>query len=343
MNLIFKKIHPQRDISQLNTVNQFLQQSALSLEPDCELIIGVQREGKLVGCGAIAGNVLKCIAVDPTLQGEGLSLKLLTELVTQAYEMGRCELFLFTRPKNIPLFSGAGFWPIAQAGDQAVLMENSSDRLARYCRQLAMYRQSGKRIGAIVMNANPFTLGHRWLIQQAARQCDWLHLFIVKEDASYFRYSDRWQLIAQGIEGIPHVTLHPGSAWIISRATFPGYFLKDQGVVDECHSQIDLHLFREHLAPALGISHRFVGNEPLCRLTHAYNQRMKAILSATESHRPAIEVVELPRLEKNGAPVSASRVRKLYAERDWKALAALVPNGTLDFLTRLAASQAETV
>lgn len=177
--------------------------------------------------------------------GEGLSLKLLTELLTLAYELGRSELFLFTKPCNAALFSGAGFWPIARAGDRAVLMENSRERLTRYCRQLAMYRQPGRKIGAIVMNANPFTLGHRWLVEQAASQCDWLHLFVVKEDASCFSYHDRFKLIEQGITGIDKVTLHPGSAYLISRATFPGYFLKEQGVVDDCHSQIDLQLFRE--------------------------------------------------------------------------------------------------
>lgn len=108
-----------------------------------------------------------------------------------------------------------------------------------------MYRQPGRKIGAIVMNANPFTLGHRWLVEQAASQCDWLHLFVVKEDASCFSYHDRFKLIEQGITGIDKVTLHPGSAYLISRATFPGYFLKEQGVVDDCHSQIDLQLFRE--------------------------------------------------------------------------------------------------
>lgn len=108
-------------------------------------------------------------------------------------------------------------------------MENSRERLTRYCRQLAMYRQPGRKIGAIVMNANPFSLGHRWLVEQAASQCDWLHLFVVKEDASCFSYHDRFKLIEQGITGIDKVTLHPGSAYLISRATFPGYFLKEQG------------------------------------------------------------------------------------------------------------------
>ena len=341
MNLIIKRVTVQKDPRWREAVDLFLHQHQLSLEADCERVIVAEDQRRIVGCGAIAGCVLKCIAVDPSLQGEGLSLKLLTELMTLAYELGRSELFLFTKPDNAALFSSAGFWPIARAGDQAVLMENSRERLARYCRQLTMYRQPGEKIGAIVMNANPFTLGHRWLVEQAARQCDWLHLFVVKEDASFFSYQDRVALIEQGIAGIANVTLHPGSAYLISRATFPGYFLKDKGVVDDCHCQIDLQLFREHLAPALQITHRFVGSEPLCSLTRNYNLRMKELLEAP-GETPAIQVVELERVEKDGAPISASRVRKLYKERQWSAIAPLVPPGTLSFLMQLAESEHQT-
>ena len=341
MNLIIKRVTVQKDPRRREAVDLFLHQHQLSLEADCERVIVAEDQRRIVGCGAIAGCVLKCIAVDPSLQGEGLSLKLLTELMTLAYELGRSELFLFTKPDNAALFSSAGFWPIARAGDQAVLMENSRERLARYCRQLTMYRQPGEKIGAIVMNANPFTLGHRWLVEQAARQCDWLHLFVVKEDASFFSYQDRVALIEQGIAGIANVTLHPGSAYLISRATFPGYFLKDKGVVDDCHCQIDLQLFRTHLAPALQITHRFVGSEPLCSLTRNYNLRMKELLEAP-GETPAIQVVELERVEKDGAPLSASRVRKLYKERQWSAIAPLVPPGTLSFLMQLAESEHQT-
>ncbi|HEX4499701.1 MAG TPA: [citrate (pro-3S)-lyase] ligase [Scandinavium sp.] len=342
VNLIFKRIYLQKNRLHHERIATFLENAGLSLEVDCEIAVCAQWQGEIVGCGALAGNVLKCIAVSPALQGEGLSLKLLTELLTLAYELNRSELFLFTKPENRQLFSGAGFWPIAQAGEMAVLMENSSERLARFCRQLALYRQPGKTIGAIVMNANPFTLGHRYLVEQAAASCDWLHLFVVKEDASFFSYPDRWTLIEKGIADIRNVTLHSGSAYMISRATFPGYFLKEKGVVDDCHCQIDLQLFREHLAPALGITHRFVGSEPYCSLTCAYNQRMHEILHDPSRSGPAVEVVELARMEKNGMAISASRVRKLYAERNWAAISALVPKGTLVFLQQHAAEHTET-
>lgn len=343
MSVIFRRVDLQRDASRRAAIMAFLSLSGLSLEADCEIAVCAECQGKIIASGSLAGNIMKCIAISPDLQGGGLSLKLLTELVTLAYELNRSELFLFTKPENQILFSGAGFWPIAQAGGHAVLLENSRERLARYCRQLSLYRQPGQTIGAIVMNANPFTLGHRYLIEQAARRCDWLHLFVVKEDASLFRYTDRWTLIEQGITDIPNITLHPGSIYLISRATFPGYFFKDQGVVDDCHSQIDLQLFRQHLSPALGITHRFVGNEPFCPLTRAYNQRMHTYLSAPQGNGPAIEVVELERMEKDGAPVSASRVRAHYLKQDWCALKALVPPTTFDFLVHQASAETATV
>lgn len=146
MTLILKRVQLLKDKPRREAIDRFLRQHQLSLEADCEMAIIAEYQQRLVGCGAIAGNVLKCIAIDPSLQGEGLSLKLLTELLTLAYELGRSELFLFTKPCNAALFSGAGFWPIAQAGDRAVLMENSRERLTRYCRQLAMYRQPGRKI-----------------------------------------------------------------------------------------------------------------------------------------------------------------------------------------------------
>lgn len=146
MNLILKRVVVQKDRQRREAIDLFLHQHQLSLEADCEIVIVAEHQRRIVGCGAIAGCVLKCIAIDPSLKGEGLSLKLLTELMTQAYELGRSELFLFTKPYNAALFSCAGFWPIARAGDQAVLMENSRERLARYCRQLTMYRQPGKKL-----------------------------------------------------------------------------------------------------------------------------------------------------------------------------------------------------
>lgn len=128
-------------------------------------------------------------------------------------------------------------------------MENSACRLQRYAKQLSQLRQPGQKIGSIVMNANPFTRGHQYLVRQAAAQCDWLHLFLVKEDNSRFPYEDRLQLVLSGTEDIGQFTVHPGSEYMISRATFPCYFIKDQGVADDCYTERS-----ENIPPIFGSS-----------------------------------------------------------------------------------------
>lgn len=54
-------------------------------------------------------------------------------------------------------------------------------------------------VGSIVMNCNPFTLGHRYLIEYASKYVDYLYIFVVEEDKSFFPFSDRIDLIKKGL------------------------------------------------------------------------------------------------------------------------------------------------
>lgn len=69
-------------------------------------------------------------------------------------------------------------------------------------RELADYRKilSKERfcIGSIVMNCNPFTLGHRYLVEEASRQSDLLYIFVVEEDKSDFPFEDRFNMVKAG-------------------------------------------------------------------------------------------------------------------------------------------------
>jgi [citrate (pro-3S)-lyase] ligase len=177
------------------------------------------------------------------------------------------------------------------------------------------------------MNCNPFTLGHRYLVEQACARSFWVHLFVVKEDASFFSFKDRYRLICEGLAHLKNLTIHEGSDYIISKATFPTYFIKDKKQIDSLFTELDLNIFRNHLAPELGITHRFVGMEPLCVVTNEYNQQMKKILSRP-STSPSIEVVELERIEYKGEPISASRVRRLMQEKNVEEIRHLVPPTT---------------
>ncbi|STQ78387.1 [Citrate [pro-3S]-lyase] ligase [Hafnia alvei] len=224
-----------------------------------------------------------------------------------------------------------------------VLMENSATRIQRYASYLTTLRHDGNKIGSIVMNANPFTNGHRYLVQQAAAQCDWLHLFLVKEDTSRFPYEDRLELVRAGTSDIKNLTVHRGSEYIISRATFPCYFIKEQGVVDDCYTEIDLKIFRQYLAPALGITHRFVGTEPYCQVTAKYNRDMRHWLETPSLPAPPIELVEIERLQYHDTAISASWVRKLLVQKDLPAIAPLVPEATRAYLQRLLVPRSENV
>jgi [citrate (pro-3S)-lyase] ligase len=216
-----------------------------------------------------------------------------------------------------------------------VLMENSATRLKRYADSLSTFRHEGKRIGCIIMNANPFTEGHRYLIQQAVAQCDWLHVFLVKEDTSRFPYEDRFDLVLKGTQGIARLTVHRGSEYIISRATFPCYFIKEQSVINHCYTEIDLKIFRQYLAPALGITHRFVGTEPFCTVTSQYNHDMHFWLETPDLPAPPVKLVEIERLCFENVPISASWVRKLLVKKELAAITPLVPISTLNYLTNM--------
>ncbi len=321
-----------RNQKKWSDIAAFLQRFNLGVDTDVERFIVAYSGEEIVACGGIAGNILKSIAINEQLHGSGFSLRLMTELTSLAYEMGRYELFLFTKPQNVKLFRQSGFFPIAKVDDTLVLLENSQYRLRNYCRKLKKSKVDGERIGSVVINANPFTLGHQYLIEQAAKDCDWLHLIVVKEEGSEFSYHDRLEMIKKGISHIPNVTVHPGSSYIISRATFPTYFIKSQGLVNYCHTAIDLQIFRHYIAPALGITHRYVGSEPDCVVTSHYNQQMKYWLTTDDLKWPPIDVVELERKTAHQQPISASTVRSLLKKGQVKQLGSLLPQTSIDYI-----------
>lgn len=318
-------------------IEQLLRENDLDLEDGIETFVVCRDRGRLVGCAGLDRDVIKDVAVAPDMRGNAVSLRLGSEVLKVATDAGYHDLFLYCRPDNVKLFRGWAFFPLVEVPGTIVLMENNPVALQKYCDGLAKDRHPGKQIGGIVLNANPFTLGHRYLVEKAAAECDWLHVFVVKEDLSQFSYQDRFRLVSEGLKDIAHVTVHHGSKYIISRETFPGYFLKQKATIESSFTGIDLLMFREHIAPALGINRRYVGTEPRDKTTGAYNGSMKHWLSEVSLAAPPIEVIVIDRLEANGAPVSASTVREKLASGDLNGIEALVPPATSAFLKSQAA------
>lgn len=313
---------PQR----LGRIRDLLAANNLTVDSDITLFIEAWSHQRLVGCAGLTANIIKCVAVDQQLRGVNLSAQLLVEVQNVALARGYAHLFLFTHADNQALFARSGFWPIVQTSDNIVLLENTSQGIERYCRLLRHQRQAGKRIGAIVMNANPFTRGHRYLAEQAAKTCDWLHLFVVREDASYFSFQTRLEMVRAGVAHLPNLTVHEGSQYIISRVTFPAYFLKETSQVQRVWSEIDVLIFRDYIAPALNITHRFIGSEPFCTVTYQYNQALYQYLT------DKIKLVEIPRLQAMGRAISASEVRRLLKARQFALIREIVPASTFAYI-----------
>lgn len=307
----------------LEKTEAFLKKMGLKYEGGADYTVQlVSDASEILANGSLCGNVLKYIAVDPRLQGEGAALSVVSELVSEAMRRGITKLFLFTKASNEMLFRGIGFYTLAATRD-VCFMENSRTGLDRW---LASVERFEGVVGAAVMNCNPFTLGHRYLIETAAKAVDHLYVFVVSEDASRFPFEDRIRLVKNGTKDLKNVHVIPSGDYMISLATFPTYFLKEGADAESVYAALDLTLFGERIAPKLNITKRFVGTEPYSPVTNGYNGIMKRLLP-----RMGVEVVELERLR----GISASRVREALDRGDLAAVRDLVPEGTLKYLEHI--------
>ena len=211
-------------------------------------------------------------------------------------------------------------------------IDGINDGLKAYVDSLKQYRKDGNN-GCIVMNCNPFTLGHRYLIEYASKQVDNLYIFVVEEDKSIFPFKDRFELVRQGIADLKNVIVIPSGRYIISAITFKAYFEKGEKQDVVVDTSQDLDIFGKYIAPALDLKVRFAGQEPLDNITRQYNNSMQIKLP-----QYGIKFVEIPRREWSGEVISASRVRKLLEISDFDTIAKIVPETTLAYLKKLKAS-----
>ncbi len=304
---------------------QFLERAGLKPEEDTEQTVLVWDEDDLIATGSRKGNLLKCIAVDPARQGEGLTASVLTALKQEAHSQGHSHLFLYTKPRNRMLFEPLFFYPVAQT-KSVLLMESVRGGVRNFLNSLEAPKTEGK-IGTIVMNANPFTLGHQFLAEKAASECDWLYIFVLSEDKSEFSTAERMRMVRDGTAHLHNVTVLPTGPYLISEATFPKYFLKDRETARREHYLLDLAVFAKWFVPHFGITRRYVGTEPTCQVTEGYNRAMAEILPDA-----GVEFCLVKRREFDGEAVSASAVRREIQGGRYKGLECLVPKSTIEIL-----------
>ena len=312
--------------------SDFLRLRNLEMDNDIDYAIVLEEGIKVIASGAMSGPVLKCIAVDKENEGEGFIGRIVTYLLLKAHHEGINHLFLFTSPHNAFIFREFGFHEISKVNETAVLMENTLHGLSEFINELSRKKIEGKKIASIVMNCNPFTLGHLYLIERAASENDHVHVFILDENRSLFPTDIRIELVKKGTKHLKNVTVHHSGYYIISAATFPSYFLKESKKIVDTHGRMDLKIFCDHIAPALSVTCRYAGEEPLCEVTSHYNSLMKELLPAA-----GIEARIIRRKENKNKPISASLVREYLKAEDYKNIQKIVPPTTMKFLKSEAA------
>lgn len=314
------------DLAGNTQVNRLLESEGIHRDKNLDYTCAIYDDDQIIATGSCFGNTLRCIAVSGSRRGEALLNTLLTHLMEVQLARGNHHVFLYTKCEAAAVFRDLGFYEIVRVSDEVVFMENRRNGFADYVARIAAQKVSGSEVAALVMNANPFSLGHLYLVEQAARSSDVVHLFVVSEDASLFPYAMRKKLIVEGTKHLKNLVFHDTGSYIISNATFPSYFQKDEESVIRGHALLDLTIFKE-IAAGPGINHRYVGHEPNSRVTNIYNEIMKSLLPDC-----GIRCTEVQRLQIDGITVSASTIRKAIQDGDEALVRALVPKTTADYI-----------
>lgn len=307
-------------------INNFISREVAVIDHTVGLI---DEDGQLVGTGSIAGNVLKYIAVsnDASVQGARFN-QIVSALEEYLFSQKIYHSFVFTKAKYSASFSHLNFKELAHT-DEAAFLESGTPNIQDFLAKIPRIEdQNHKKVAAIVMNANPFTLGHQALVKLASSENDLVYVFVVATDASLFKTSERMELVKKGTSEYQNVLVISGGDYLVSQSTFPAYFLKSPDELIATQTEIDALIFKNTIAPKLAIKKRYLGTEPFSRTTNFYNQSLKNTLS------PKIDVEIVKRFCNNDQIITATRVRQLIKSDELKDISNLVPPTTFDFINK---------
>ena len=183
-NYNIAKIYPNDRFANAQ-IEKLLQDEGIRRDPNLDYTCGMYDEDmNIIATGSLFGNTLRCMAVSHLHQGEGLMNEIVTHLIEIQFERGNTHLFLYTKCDTAKFFGDLGFSEIARVSDQLVFMENRRTGFSDYLKKLQNsctkntpssdnnieYSQNTQNIAALVMNANPFTNGHLYLVEKLPRK-----------------------------------------------------------------------------------------------------------------------------------------------------------------------------
>lgn len=317
-----------------SAVDALLFQEGIRRDGHIDYVCGVfDEDGLLCATGSCYANTLRCLAVSSAHRGEGLMNLVVSHLCEVQAARGNSHIFLYTKPGYAGIFSTLGFYKVAAVPGKLIFMENRRSGFDKWLSSLQRPSSPCKKISSVVMNAAPFTLGHRFLLEKACEASDAVHLFILSEESGPIPSEDRFQMVRCGVADLDKVILHKSGPYIISSATFPEYFLDGPDEVSSVHAELDIAVFSK-ISAVLGISERFVGEEPFSHVTEIYNRVMREKLPAS-----GIVCNVIPRFAPEGKIISAGQVRQLIHADEFDAAYSMLPPSTAAYLSSPAGSK----
>lgn len=296
----------------------FLEKEGLRFEDADEYYV-IRENGNIVASGAIKDDIIKLLAVDGSLRENGYLPKIISYLKERLFNKGYVNSYIYTKPQYRSMFKSLGYVEFAST-DKIVLLADSLDEYNEFIESV---KSTGKYNACIVMNANPFTNGHRYLVEYAAERISNIIVFVVQENKSQYSFKDRFQMVEKGLEDI-WVNVIPSGKFIVSDHTFPSYFLKEDSNIAGEHAKLDAEIFVGRIAKDLGLKQRYLGDEPIDGLTKKYNE---ALMKRAEGE---MDIIIVPRKCVDGEIISASTVRKMILNGE--DITRYVPKSTLEII-----------
>ena len=301
----------------------FLQKHGLDYEIDIDYAILIYDRHEVIATASIAHNVMKCFAVHSDYSGQNVTGLMFKHLVDYLQNKGITHYFVFTSPENEEIFKSFNMTRIVLTMN-TVLLEGGDEITNVLTRLKNKYNVSDQKKSCVIINANPMTLGHLYLIEQASKRSDELLVFVVSEDVSSFPFEARFKIIKEATKHLDNVTVLPSLSYLVSRISFPKYFLKEDALIKDEQTLIDVLIYKQYYSKIFNINMRFVGTEPLSPNTSKYNEVLKQYLGIK------IEIIE--RKTHNLSPISASFIRKLIKRNHIEKIKEYVPEATYNYL-----------
>lgn len=312
--------------NEYEAVKILINEQNLRYEDNVTDVFAIFYDNKAVATASIDYNIIKMVAVDPNYQGENLTAKLFTTIKTHLFTNKIDKYFLYTKPSQVKYFIEFGFSLIAKTEDVALLENKDNNIIDTISKIKKEYQISDNKKAAIVMNCNPMTNGHLYLIELVAKNEKEVLIILLEEDRSFVPYSDRLKIVKESTKHLKNVKVIPSTKYIISQATFPTYFLKENSNQSLIYMSLDVLIFKSYFMPELLIEKRYVGNEPYDLMTNSYNEVLKKELNNN------LEIVE--RFKYDNKVVSASYVRHLAELKQFEEVKKLVPVSSYNYLLK---------